>query len=121
MGFFRDFILGQPLEKKEGATKEKKPTESNSSTDKNKISGDISIEAFVRIVTGKDPDPFGHYNFDGYGGDKEKMQKRFGEVIKEIKEGGRHINKGYIHEIAKRLENEPSQASKLLARKMEQK
>jgi hypothetical protein len=114
---FRDFILGQPLEKEN--EEEEKPKEVEKVEPlKNpmEFSGSISFEKFEDIVAGG-RDGYQHYK--GFHGEyKERMEKRLKDIVDSRKKEGLGFNKQYIHELAKKLYNEPDRASKELAKLM---
>jgi hypothetical protein len=115
MGLFRDFILGQPLKKKDDQNPEEiKKVE----PEKNEIEfgSNTSLEEFEKIVAGG-RDAYGHYkNF--HGEYRERAEKRLKEIIESRKKEGGSFNKEYVHNLAKKLYNEPDPASKLLAKSM---
>lgn len=116
MGMFRDFILGQPLNKKDEQPEENKKIEPEEN--KKKICGDISPDVFEKIISGG-KDGVGHYKIFGHG-DYSQHEKRLESKLKEIiearKKEQRTFNKDSARQLASKLNSESDPVSRLLAK-----
>jgi hypothetical protein len=116
MNLLRFALTGDTGKKPEEAKSVENKPEQNSEKDKMEFGSSNSVEEFERIVGGG-KDAYGHYK-DFHGEYRERMDKKLREIIEGRKKEGRSFDKEYIHNLAKKLNNEPDQASKLLAKAM---
>jgi len=119
MDLLRFALTGDTGKKPSEEKDDQKPVEVKKvEPEKNKMefSGSISSEKFEEVVAGG-KDAYGHYkNF--HGDYREKMEKILKEIVDSRKKEGRSFDKEYIHSLAKKLHNEPDQASRELAKVM---
>jgi len=119
MGFFRDFILGQPLEKeKEEEGKEEKPVEEKP---KSVFDGgkNLSKKDLVNLAGHKDL--YGNiYNTGEYASNRTQITKIVEDALAFKKNSFETFSKDEIRRIATTLKNKSDRASQLAGKSLEE-
>ena len=122
MGFFRDFVLGQPLEKKDDQlaeeNKEAKPTEEKPKSvfDGNK---NLSKKDLINLAGHKDL--YGNvYNSGEYASNRTQITKIVEDALAFKKNSFETFSKDEIRRIATTLKSKSDRASQLAGKSLEE-
>ena len=121
MGFFRDFILGQPLEKEkkeEEEGKEEKPVEEKP---KSVFDGGKNLSKKDIVSLAGHKDPYGNiYNTGEYASNRTQITKIVEDALAFKKNSFETFSKDEIRRIATALKNKSDRASQLAGKSLEE-
>ncbi|MFZ2390280.1 MAG: hypothetical protein WAW15_00485 [Minisyncoccales bacterium] len=118
MGFFRDFILGQPLEKEEEDGKEEKPVEEKP---KSVFDGGKNLSKKELIGLAGHKDLYGNiYNTGEYASNRSQITKIVEDALAFKKNSFETFSKDEIRRIAITLKNKSDRASQLAGKSLEE-
>ncbi len=117
MGLFRDFILGQPLDKKEYGAEPKEEKEAVAEKVSKWVSGkSYSVSDFMKLVGEDDHAYHRMFTTGEFGQHREALTKKLEEIVAAKKKSGGTFNKEDAGKIARELATHSDPVSRLLSK-----